>query len=184
MSSMGMIDLVEYVHSSVINYVDTDRVGVMGHSMGGNNSWMTIRYFGRLYNEAIEQAKAPDSEEGETITEAEQAYADSKLLVSAVAALAERLLSEDLLVRRLNVAAAHVLPPEEVLAQQETPFFRQQNPIGAPPLHDGLDLLKGIEALRALAEDFQQEPLSAQIHFPLPVRPFFPGRAQREGAQQ
>lgn len=81
--AMGMIDLVEYVHSSVINYVDTDRVGVMGHSMGGNNSWMTIRYFGRLYNEAIEQAKAPDSEEGETITEAEQAYADSKLLVSA-----------------------------------------------------------------------------------------------------
>ena len=47
----------------------------------------------------------------------------SKLLVSAVAALAERLLSEDLLVRRLNVAAAHVLPPEEVLAQQETPFI-------------------------------------------------------------
>lgn len=81
--AMGMIDLVEYVHSSVINYVDTDRVGVMGHSMGGNNSWMTIRYFGRLYNEAIEQAKAPDSDGGVDITEAEQAYADSQLLVSA-----------------------------------------------------------------------------------------------------
>lgn len=83
MYGMGMIDLVEYVNSSVINYVDTSRIGVMGHSMGGNNSWETIKYFGGLYNEAIEAAKAPDSDGGEEITEAEQAYAEAQNLVYA-----------------------------------------------------------------------------------------------------
>ena len=74
--AMGMIDLVEYVHSSVLNFVDTSRVGVMGHSMGGNNSWMTIRHFGRLYKAAAEDAELPESDGGAEITEEEQAKLD------------------------------------------------------------------------------------------------------------
>ncbi len=35
----GMISWVEYVHSGLLDYVDLDRVGVMGHSMGGGYSW-------------------------------------------------------------------------------------------------------------------------------------------------
>ena len=29
----GMVALVEYAASGIMNYVDTDRIGVMGHSM-------------------------------------------------------------------------------------------------------------------------------------------------------
>lgn len=74
---MGMIQLVEYLASDVINYVDTSQIGVMGHSMGGANSWWTLRYYGKQYYAAIEEAKLPDSDGGENITEEEQAYADS-----------------------------------------------------------------------------------------------------------
>lgn len=81
--AMGMIALVEYVTSSVFDYIDTSRVGCMGHSMGGNNTWVTIRHYGRLYNEAIEAAMAPDSDGGATITEEEQAYANSVNKVAA-----------------------------------------------------------------------------------------------------
>jgi dienelactone hydrolase len=75
--AMGMIALVEYVASGVLDYVDTSRIGVMGHSMGGSNSWTTIRHYGRLYNEAISQATASGSPGGATVTAEEQAYAKS-----------------------------------------------------------------------------------------------------------
>jgi hypothetical protein len=75
--AMGMIALVEYVSSGVLDYIDTSHIGVMGHSMGGNNAFNTIRHYGRLYKAAIEEAQSPDSEGGAEITEAEQAYADS-----------------------------------------------------------------------------------------------------------
>jgi len=75
--AMGMIAWVDYLTSGLVDYVDTSRVGVMGHSMGGSNSWHTLRHYGRQYYAAIEEAKLPESEGGEEITAEEQAYADS-----------------------------------------------------------------------------------------------------------
>jgi len=79
----GMISWVEYVHSGLLDYVDLDRVGVMGHSMGGGYSWTTMMYYGEQYFAAIEEAKLPESDGGAEITEAEQAYADSFDKISA-----------------------------------------------------------------------------------------------------
>ena len=74
--AMGMIAWVDYLTSGLVDYVDISRIGVMGHSMGGSNAWHTLRHFGRLYYEAIEEAKLPDSDGGEVVTADEQAYAD------------------------------------------------------------------------------------------------------------
>ncbi len=79
----GMVALVEYVNSGVIDFVDTDKVGVMGHSMGGRAAKNTAIHYSNLYNAAIEQAQAADSDGGAEITEAEQAYADSQMKISA-----------------------------------------------------------------------------------------------------
>jgi len=80
---MGMIPLVEYVTSGTLDFVDTDRVGVMGHSMGGMNSIATTQHYGSLYYAALEEAKAADSDGGAEITAEEQAYADSLNKVKA-----------------------------------------------------------------------------------------------------
>lgn len=82
-NGQGMIPLVEYVTSGVLNYIDTSRIGVMGHSMGSRASCNTAVYYSKLYWEAIENAKSPESDGGETITDAEQAYADSQMKISA-----------------------------------------------------------------------------------------------------
>ena len=74
---MGMIALVEYLTSGILDYVDTSRIGCMGHSMGGGNTWTTAIYYGSLYNAALEEAQLPESDGGEEITDAEQAHADS-----------------------------------------------------------------------------------------------------------
>lgn len=79
----GMFALVEYAASGILNFVDTDRIGVMGHSMGGRASKNTAIHYSRLYNEAIAAAQEPDSDGGAEITEAEQAYADSQMKISA-----------------------------------------------------------------------------------------------------
>ena len=79
---MGMIPLVEYAYSQ-LDWVDNTKIGVMGHSMGGSNTWNTARHYGRLYMQALEDAHAPGSDGGETITEEEQAYADSVNKVAA-----------------------------------------------------------------------------------------------------
>lgn len=79
---MGMIPLVEFAYSQ-LDWVDNTKIGVMGHSMGGSNTWNTARHYGRLYMQALEEAQAPDSDGGKTITEEEQAYADSVNKVAA-----------------------------------------------------------------------------------------------------
>ena len=79
---MGMIPLVEFAYSQ-LDWVDNTKIGVMGHSMGGSNTWNTARHYGRLYMQALEKAQAPDSDGGKTITEEEQAYADSVNKVAA-----------------------------------------------------------------------------------------------------
>ena len=75
--ALGMIAMVEYVTSGILDYVDTSRIGVMGHSLGSHQSENTIMYYGKLYNAAIEKAKRPDSPGGAEITPEEQAYANS-----------------------------------------------------------------------------------------------------------
>ncbi len=79
---MGMIPLVEYAYSQ-LDWVDNTKIGIMGHSMGGTTTINTAQYYGRLYNEAIEAAQAPDSDGGAEITAEEQAYADSVNKVAA-----------------------------------------------------------------------------------------------------
>ena len=67
---MGMIPMVEYVWN--LDYVDKDKIGVIGHSMGGMAVWCTLMYYGAQYNEAIKAAQAEDSDGGVQITAAEQ----------------------------------------------------------------------------------------------------------------
>ena len=43
----GMFSLVEYVHSGAFEYVDIDRIGATGHSMGGNAAIRGADYFGK-----------------------------------------------------------------------------------------------------------------------------------------
>ena len=43
----GMFSLVEYVHSGALEYVDIDRIGATGHSMGGNAAIRGADYFGK-----------------------------------------------------------------------------------------------------------------------------------------
>ena len=80
---LGMISLVKYVASGIMDYIDTDKIGIMGHSMGGGAAADTLMYFSRQYEAAIEAAQAPDSDGGVEITEAEQAYADDQMVISA-----------------------------------------------------------------------------------------------------
>lgn len=78
----GMIPMVEYAYNS-LNYVDKTRIGVMGHSMGGMDVWITLMHYGVQYYGAIEAAKSPDSDGGVNITDEEQAAADALNKVNA-----------------------------------------------------------------------------------------------------
>lgn len=80
---LGMIAAVEYCASGIMDFVDTDRIGLMGHSMGGSAIGGTLTYFGEQYTAAYAAAQSADSDEGETVTAEEQAYCDSLYPVSA-----------------------------------------------------------------------------------------------------
>ncbi len=82
-TGQGMFALVEYAASGIMDFIDTSRIGVMGHSMGGRAAKNTAIHYSKLYNEAIEAAKAPDSDAGIEITEAELKYADYQMKISA-----------------------------------------------------------------------------------------------------
>ena len=79
---MGMIPLVEYVYSC-LDWVDTSRIGITGHSMGGGITWNVARYYGRQVLAALEAAKDPASDGGAEITPEEQAAADALNKVAA-----------------------------------------------------------------------------------------------------
>ena len=82
-SGQGIVPVVEYCASGVLNFIDADRIGIMGHSMGSWAIANVFRYYDAIYLAALEEAKMPESDGGEEITEAEQAYADSLYKVSA-----------------------------------------------------------------------------------------------------
>ncbi|ETT67646.1 MULTISPECIES: alpha/beta fold hydrolase [Paenibacillus] len=78
----GMIPLVEYASSS-LDYVDSTKIGISGHSMGGMITWSTLQYYGQLYLAELEAAKDPSSEDGAVITVSEQAKADASNKVAS-----------------------------------------------------------------------------------------------------
>ncbi len=80
----GIKAMVEYCASGIMDYIDTDRIGLMGHSMGANGAKETAFYYSGLYDEAIEAAKSPTSDGGKEITESEQAYCNSIMKVKAL----------------------------------------------------------------------------------------------------
>nr|WP_276513595.1 alpha/beta fold hydrolase [Clostridium tetanomorphum] len=91
----GMIPLVEFAYNN-LDYVDNRKIGVMGHSMGGMNVWMTLMHYGSQYYSIIKEAQKPDSEGGTIITPNEQAKADIVNKVhSALATSNVRLSTED-----------------------------------------------------------------------------------------
>lgn len=83
---LGMVSLVDYCASGIMNYIDTERIGLMGYSMGDSALGGAMVHYGNLYTEAYELAQAPDSEGGTAVTEAEQAYCDSLYPVNAILA--------------------------------------------------------------------------------------------------
>lgn len=85
---LGMVPLVDYCASGILDYVDTDRIGLMGYSMGGSALGGAMVHYGELYTAAYEQAQSAASDGGSTVTEAEQAYCDSLYPVNAILATA------------------------------------------------------------------------------------------------
>lgn len=79
---IGMVPVVEYAYHS-LDCVDTDRIGVLGHSMGGMAVWCTLMYYGGQYTQAMAAASLPDSDGGEVITEAEALAAEQLNKVKA-----------------------------------------------------------------------------------------------------
>lgn len=66
----GMIALVEYAANN-LDFVDTSRIGVVGHSLGGRIISNTLAHYGVLYEKALEEAQLPDSDGGTEITASE-----------------------------------------------------------------------------------------------------------------
>ncbi len=81
--ALGAVPAVNYAASGMLDFVDTNRIGISGHSMGAVNAIDALKNFGTEYNAAIEQAKTAESDGGEEITPAEQSYADSLLKVNS-----------------------------------------------------------------------------------------------------
>ena len=81
----GIIPLVDFFSSPEcwVDYIDQSKIGITGHSMGGNSTRNAIPYYGNLELAALEAAALPESSEGETITEEEAAYAASLNPISA-----------------------------------------------------------------------------------------------------
>lgn len=54
----GMIPLVEYASSS-LDYVDSTKIGISGHSMGGMITWSTLQYYGNFIWRSSKRRKIP-----------------------------------------------------------------------------------------------------------------------------
>ena len=81
----GVIPLVEYVvNTPNLNYIDRTRIGAVGYSAGGNAVLQSAARFGERQAKALRQARAPDSEGGATVTDAERARARAENKLAAV----------------------------------------------------------------------------------------------------
>jgi hypothetical protein len=96
-NGMGMIPMVEYAYNN-LDYVDKAKIGVMGHSVSGMCTEITLEYYGMQYYAAIQAAQDPLSDGGITITQSEQDAANAVNKVNA----------------GLNTSAAFILTEEGV----------------------------------------------------------------------
>ncbi len=78
----GMIALVEFA-SENLDFVDTSRIGVTGHSLGGRIISNTLAHYGVKYEKALEAARDENSDGGPEITASEQAFAEAENKVMA-----------------------------------------------------------------------------------------------------
>lgn len=81
----ALITAVDYVTHNLgtFNYVDADRVGITGHSAGGSAVRTAANHYGQLMDDALDAAKDPASDGGETITDAEREYAQRQNPIAA-----------------------------------------------------------------------------------------------------
>lgn len=77
-----VIDYATRTHT--LNYVDTSRVGIIGHSAGGSRVRRTAAIYGAKESKALEKAKTPDSPGGTTITTEERRTAEKLNPIRAV----------------------------------------------------------------------------------------------------
>lgn len=82
-NGMGIGDMADYVLGGNMDFIDTDRVGIMGHSMGTLACAAVISNYTEQYQAALKAARAADSEGGADITEKEQAAANEKVKIKA-----------------------------------------------------------------------------------------------------
>ena len=82
----GMIALVEYVYHN-LDYIDKGKISIMGHSLGGRVVSNTLIHYGLAYEDALAEAKLPNSDGGEAVTANEQAYAKAQNKVYAALGL-------------------------------------------------------------------------------------------------
>lgn len=81
----GVIPMVEYLCGTPnLNYVDRTKIGAVGYSAGGNAVLQSASRFGARQAKALRQAKSRKSDEGEMVTEAELAQAQSQNKISAI----------------------------------------------------------------------------------------------------
>ncbi len=86
-NGMGIGDMVDYVAQGNMDFVDTSRIAIMGHSMGTLACSAVLSNYAMKYETAIAAAQEPDSDGGETVTPEEKAVADAQ--VEIVAAFCE-----------------------------------------------------------------------------------------------
>ena len=77
-----VIDYATRTHT--LNYVDTSRVGIIGHSAGGSRVRRTAAIYGAKKSKALEKAKTPGSPGGTAITTEERRTAEKLNPIHAV----------------------------------------------------------------------------------------------------
>ena len=83
--SNGMYAAVEYVvNTNIFNYVDKTKIGLTGHSAGGNAALRVATYYSNLETAALQAAAEEDSDGGTEITEREAEYAASLNKINAL----------------------------------------------------------------------------------------------------
>ena len=83
--SNGMYAAVEYVvNTNIFNYVDKTKIGLTGHSAGGNAALRVATYYSKLETAALQAAAEEDSDGGTEITEREAEYAASLNKINAL----------------------------------------------------------------------------------------------------